>query len=261
MQLRKTFLPLLLSIIMWHLIDTGFKDPYFNMAYDESLMDFVSDRQTVFLRFFNFSPVSISLGYHQKAGIWLGELEKKGFKWVRRRTGGRAIVHSSDCTYSMVFHKNNPAIGGSIVESFRKISFGFKRAFEFLGIETDIERGAIKSRRKKNERMCFSSISLSDLCWEKKKIIGSAQYRQKEAVLQQGTIMLKPPDGFPVDPSVATMEMAAGKKVSLSELKNLIIMGFESYFNISFEEYKKNPLREKILQKYSSPDWNLKGNS
>ena len=246
---------------MWYLIDTGFKDPYFNMAYDESLMDFVSDRQTVFLRFFNFSPVSISLGYHQKAGIWLRKLEKKGFKWVRRRTGGRAIIHSSDCTYSMVFHKNNPVIGGSIVESFRKISFGFKRAFEFSGVETDIERATIKSRGRINERMCFSSISLSDLCWKKKKIIGSAQYRQKDVVLQQGTIMLRAPDGFPVDSHVATMETATGKEVALSELKTLIIRGFENYFNISFEEYKKNPLREKILQKYSSSDWNLKGNS
>ena len=246
---------------MWYLIDTGFKDPYFNMAYDESLMDFVSDRQTVFLRFFNFSPVSISLGYHQKAGIWLRKLEKKGFKWVRRRTGGRAIIHSSDCTYSMVFHKNNPVIGGSIVESFRKISFGFKRAFEFSGVETDIERATIKSRGRINERMCFSSISLSDLCWKKKKIIGSAQYRQKDVVLQQGTIMLRAPDGFPVDSHVATMETATGKEVALSELKTLIIRGFENCFNISFEEYKKNPLREKILQKYSSSDWNLKGNS
>ncbi len=147
------------------------------------------------------------------------------------------------------------------MESFKKISFGFKRAFEFSGVETDIERGTIKSRGKRNERMCFSSISLSDLCWKKKKIIGSAQYRRKDIVLQQGTIMLKAPDGFPVDSSVATMEMAAGKKVTLNELKSLIIMGFESYFDISFEEYKKNPLKEKILQKYSSSDWNLKGSS
>ncbi|MEJ2567529.1 MAG: hypothetical protein P8Z50_01405, partial [candidate division WOR-3 bacterium] len=224
--MRKTFLPLLLSIIMWYLIDTGFKDPYFNMAYDESLMNFVFDRDTVFLRFFNFSPVSISLGYHQKAGKWLGELEKKGFKWVRRRTGGRAIIHSSDCTYSMVFHKNNPIIGGTIVESFRKISFGFKRAFEFLGVETEIERGSLEHCIKRDSRMCFSSISLSDLCWGKKKIIGSAQYRQKDVVLQQGTIMLKAPDGFPVDTHVATIEMAARKEVTLRELKRLITKGF-----------------------------------
>ena len=63
---------------MWYLIDTGFNDPYFNMAYDESLMDCVSDENTVFLRFFNFSPISVSLGYHQKAGGWLRDLENKG---------------------------------------------------------------------------------------------------------------------------------------------------------------------------------------
>jgi lipoate-protein ligase A len=246
---------------MWYLIDTGFKDPYFNMAYDESLMDFVFDRQTVFLRFFNFSPVSISLGYHQKAGKWLGQLEKKGFKWVRRRTGGRAIIHSSDCTYSLVFNKNNPTIGGSTVESFRKISFGFKSGFEFLGVETELERGALGTGKKIDSRMCFSSISLSDLCWKKKKIMGSAQYRHKDIVLQQGTIMLKPPDGLPIDNSVATIEMAAKREVKLSEMKTFIIKGFESYFGIFFKSFEKNPLREKTLRKYSSEEWNLKGNS
>ena len=147
------------------------------------------------------------------------------------------------------------------MESFRKISFGFKRAFEFLGVETEIERGSLEHCIKRDSRMCFSSISLSDLCWGKKKIIGSAQYRQKDVVLQQGTIMLKAPDGFPVDTHVATIEMAARKEVTLRELKRLITKGFESSFSISFENYKENPLKEKILRKYSSPEWNFKGNS
>ena len=252
---------LILLQIMWYLIDTGFKDPYFNMAYDESLMEFVFDRQTVFLRFFNFSPVSISLGYHQKAGDWLCELEKKGVKWVRRRTGGRAIFHSCDCTYSMIFNRNNPTIGGNIIESYRKISLGFKKAFKLLGVETELERGTLGAGEKADSRMCFSSISLSDLCWRKKKIIGSAQYRHKDIVLQQGTIMLKPPDVLPINTHVATIEMAAKREVKLNELKSFIIKGFENYFGISFKRFEKNPLREETLRKYSSEEWNLKGNS
>jgi len=244
---------------MWYLIDTGFKDPYFNMAYDESLMDFVYNRDTVFLRFFNFLPISISLGYHQKAENWLTKMEKRGIKWVRRRTGGRAIVHSHDCTYSMVFHKNNPIIGGNVVESYKKISFAFKKAFELLEIKTEIERGTLKKQNRRKTKMCFSSISLSDLCWEKKKIIGSAQYRQKEIVLQQGTIMLQTPKGFSIDSGMTTVEMAAGKEIKLSEMKTLIIKAFEDRFGISFESFKKDPLKKKCLLKYSSAEWNLKG--
>ncbi len=244
---------------MWYLIDTGFNDPYFNMAYDESLMDYVSDQNTVFLRFFNFYPVSVSLGYHQKTGAWLRELEDRGIKWVRRRTGGRAVVHSFDCTYSIVFHRSNPFIGGNVIESYGKISFAFKKAFELLGIETTIKRGASMSKKQRNSNMCFSSISLADLCWGRRKVIGSAQYRDKDIVLQQGTIMLKTPEGFTINSGMATVKMATGKEIELHELKNLIIQSFESTFNISFENFSKNPLKKKLLLRYSSDEWNFKG--
>jgi lipoate-protein ligase A len=257
--LRKIRHLLILRRVMWYLIDTGFNDPYFNMAYDESLMNCVDDQNTVFLRFFNFSPISVSLGYHQKAGDWLGELEDKGIKWVRRRTGGRAVVHSFDCTYSMVFHRNNPLIGGNVIESYGKISFVFKKAFELLGIETTIKRGASIIEKKLNSKMCFSSISLADLCWEKRKIIGSAQYREKDLVLQQGTIMLKNPEGFSIDSGMATVKMAAGKEIKLNELKSLIIKSFEDSFNIRFKNFNRNPLNRKFLLKYSSAEWNFKG--
>jgi lipoate-protein ligase A len=244
---------------MWYLIDTGFNDPYFNMAYDESLMDFVRDQNTVFLRFFNFSPVSISLGYHQKTGDWLGKLEKKGVKWVRRRTGGRAVIHSSDCTYSIVFHRQNQYIGGSIIESYAKISLAFQKAFESLGVKTAIKRRTLTIEKRRDQKMCFSSISLADLCWGKRKIIGSAQYRNKDVILQQGTIMLKRPEGFAIDSGMATVKMATGKEIKLPELKNLIVEAFENSFNISFENFKKNPLKRKFLLKYSSAEWNLEG--
>lgn len=244
---------------MWHLIDTGFKDPYFNMAYDESLMDHVHGTDTVFFRFFNFSPVSISLGYHQKAGRWLRRLEKKGIKWVRRRTGGRAVVHSSDCTYSIIFHKENQQIGGNTIKSYTRISHAFQRAFEYAGIKTMIKRGTPKTGSNHNPKMCFSSISLADLCWNDKKIIGSAQYRNKQVILQQGTIMLKNPVGFSLDSGMATIKIATGKEIELPEFKSLIIKAFESVFDISFESYDKDPLNKELLLKYSSTGWNFDG--
>jgi len=229
------------------------------MAYDESLMDYVDNEDTAFLRFFNFSPISISLGYHQKPGIWLRDLENKGIKWVRRRTGGRAVVHSSDCTYSLVFHRNNRFIGGNIIESYAKISLAFQKAFEIMNIKTSTKRRTTIIKKNRHSEMCFSSISLADLCWGKRKIIGSAQYRNKDVVLQQGTIMLENPKGFTLDPGMATVKIAAGKEIELHKLKSLIIKAFENSFNISFESFNKNPLKKKILLKYSSADWNLNG--
>jgi lipoate-protein ligase A len=244
---------------MWYLIDTGFNDPYFNMAYDESLMEFVKDKNTVFLRFFNFSPSSISLGYHQKTGDWLRVLEGKGFKWVRRQTGGRAIVHLNDCTYSLVFHRDNPVMGGNVIESYRKISSAFKKAFELLGIRTSIKRGVLMLKEDLDSEMCFSSKSLADLCWRDKKIIGSAQYRNKDVILQQGTIMLETPTGFDPAEGMATLRMAVGEEIALHKIKMLIIQAFKMEFNVSFEKFDKNPLKKKLLLKYSAPDWNFRG--
>ncbi len=255
----KNITTIIIIHIMWYLIDTGFKDPYFNMAYDESLMGCIDSKDTVFLRFFNFSPVSVSLGYHQTVGDWLKELEKKGLMWVRRRTGGRAVIHCFDCTYSLVFHRSNPLIGGNIVNSYGKISVGFKSAFELLGVETESKRGVPKNKKGNREEMCFSSISLADLCWENKKIIGSAQYRFKDIVLQQGTIILKNSSEFPVGTGIATIEMAVGGEIELESFKNFVTEAFKRVFNVPFEKYKINPLNEKLLLKYSSPQWNFRG--
>ena len=227
------------------------------MAYDESLMDYVKGRETVFLRFFNFSPVSVSLGYHQKVGDWLKDFEIKGFKWVRRRTGGRAVIHSCDCTYSLVFHRDNPIIGGSVVDSYEKISLAFEKAFELMGIKTCIQRGRLKNRKEHGSEMCFSSISLADLCWKNKKIIGGAQYRVKDVILQQGTIMLKTPPGFSLDSGMATVEMAAGKEVELDVLKSFIVKGFEKAFDVCFVGFGEDPIKKSKVLQYSSDEWNF----
>jgi lipoate-protein ligase A len=231
------------------------------MAYDESLMDCVNDEESVFLRFFNFSPFSVSLGYHQKIGQWLRTFENRGFKWVRRRTGGRAIIHVSDCTYSLVFHRENPVIGGNVLESYRKTSFIFKKAFELLGVETHFKRGSSRAGKKQNSEMCFSAVSFSDLCWENRKIMGSAQYRDKDLILQEGTTILETPIGFYMDDNIGTIKMAIGREITLSEIKNHIIQAFEEVFGGHFKKFEGNPLKKELLLKYSSPIWNYKGNS
>ncbi len=245
---------------MWYLIDTGFKDPYFNMAYDESLMGAIENNETVLLHFFNFKPASVSIGYHQKVEQWLLNLEEKGVQWVRRRTGGRAVIHCNDCTYSLVFQRDNPIIGGNIIESYKRIALGFKKAFEILGIPTSIQRGREKTSGRKKVPLCFSATSLAELTWRGKKIIGSAQFRNKGIVLQEGTIMLCDPGSiFPKIPEMATVKQACGRDISLKEMKESIIRGFEEAFSIHFEKFKEDPLKDELLCKYSSKEWNLDG--
>lgn len=243
---------------MWYSIDSGFKDPYYNMAFDEYLMGCVKDEMTVFLRFFNFKPASVSIGYHQRVEKYLEDLGGKGIKWVRRRTGGRAVIHSNDFTYSLVFWRDNPDIGGSVVESYDKIAKAFKKAFKILNINTEIQRGRSHSSKGVKSHLCFSSTSITELTWNGKKIIGSAQFRDKRIVLQEGTIMLDKPDSiFPDIPEMATLREASDREVKLSEVKDTVLRGFEETYSIHFEEYKFKPLEEGLLRKYSSVEWNL----
>jgi lipoate-protein ligase A len=243
---------------VWYLIYSGFKDPYYNMAFDESLMGCIKDKKTVFLRFFNFEPAAISIGYHQRIEKWIEDLERKDIKWVRRRTGGRAVVHSNDFTYSLVFRRDNPDIGGSIIESYNKIAKAFRKAFEILNIPTEIQQGKIRPSKRVKSHLCFSSTSIAELTWNGKKIIGSAQFRDKRVVIQEGTIMLdKPGSIYPNIPEMATLREASGREVKLIEVKNAVLQGFEETYSIHFKRRKFKPLEEELLRKYSSVEWNL----
>lgn len=245
---------------MWYLIDTGFKDPYFNMAYDEYLLDRIEDNEIVFLRFFNFKPESITIGYNQKVRKWLRILEKRGVPWVRRRTGGRAVIHSNDFTYSLIFRRSNPLIGGNLLNSYKKISEGFKGGFDLMDIETSMNRGKSGSPNSDKSPLCFASPSWAELCWNDKKIIGSAQYRRKGRVLQEGTVMLdEPEEVFPSVSGMVSVKEAAGREVSLNEIKESIVKGFENHFDIEFIKFKEDVNIDKYLKKYSSKKWNEEG--
>lgn len=219
----------------WFFIDTGFKDPFFNMDFDESLMDYIQDKDITILRFFNFSPQSITLGKNQEVPEWVLRLSEKGYPYVKRPTGGRAVIHSNDFTYSICFKRDDPLIGGTILESYKKISEGFKRAFEMLGITP--ERSESKGRSF--SELCFDDISIYELSYKGKKLIGSAQARKRDVCLQQGTVMLDETDEpFPKSSGMITIKDATGGKIYLEEFKQIVKDAFKEVFNIYFKDFK-----------------------
>jgi lipoate---protein ligase len=141
------------------------------------------------LRFYTWSPAAISLGYHQRhyPKFW-HELTWQGrsVEVVRRPTGGRAVLHQGDLTYAVVTSN----ISGRRVEVYEKICKFLIEGWRSLGVELhygSAGRGYIHNPN------CFGTATNADLVTsEGDKLIGSAQLRQGDAILQHGSMLLKP---------------------------------------------------------------------
>lgn len=243
------------------LIDTGENDAFFNMALDEAIFHFVKEGHSPeTFRFFTFNPVAITFGRLQHADdINFENCKKYGIDVVRRPTGGRAVFHCGDLTYSFMIRESNPLLGGNPLQTFEKLSLAFAEGFKLLGISCELSRGTLKY---KGLRACFGAPSRYELTIKGKKILGSAQYREKGFILQQGVIpVIKPQlpihlvikDG--IQPSI---EEITGKKFKIEELKKALIKGMEKRgfkFEVAQPESYEMELAEKLKEKYKSHDW------
>src|SRR5215213_5352705 len=166
------------------------------MALDEALwQEFAaslerSEQPAPILRFYGWQPAALSLGYAQRAEreVNFKACEEMGIEWVRRPTGGRAILHDhAELTYSLVGSVEDPQFSGGVLESYRKISGALVEGLRRLGVEAEM---AEKDRRGHADALtsaCFDAPSAYEITWQGRKIIGSAQARQRGALLQQGT--------------------------------------------------------------------------
>ncbi len=173
-------------------------DPAMNMAVDEAIMTAHSEGKVPpTLRFYAWEPASLSIGYFQKAEeeVAFEELRKRGFGFVRRPTGGRAVLHDQELTYSLIVSEDYPNMPKGVTEAYRVLSEGLLLGFRALGLQAEMVNLASESEKAKyaaaaGSAVCFDSPSWYELVVEGKKVAGSAQTRQKGVVLQHGSILL-----------------------------------------------------------------------
>lgn len=160
-----------------------------NMQIDSDLLDFAIEKglnEPIF-RLYGWSPACISLGRNQKDDF----LDKKFLKEnnidiVRRLTGGRALLHDKELTYSFICPAKYLKNGGNVVESYKEISEFLIEKFAKLGIYTDF--GTQKAVKTKFD-FCMLISTGADLCYQGKKFVGSAQCRKNGYILQHGSIL------------------------------------------------------------------------
>lgn len=165
-------------------VDTGEN----NMQIDSDLLDFSIKNKVEepFFRLYAWAPACVSLGRNQKDDFLDKKfLKEKHIDLVRRLTGGRALLHDKELTYSYVCSITSLQNGESVVNSYKEISQFLIDGFENLGI--NLEFGQKKPHTKFD--YCMSVSTGADLSFGGKKLIGSAQFRKEGYILQHGSIL------------------------------------------------------------------------
>ncbi len=237
---------------VWRLIDTGPEDAAFNMALDIAISESVCEGiAPPTLRFYSWNKPSLSLGYFQTPrGISFKACFELDIPVVKRPTGGRAILHCRELTYSFSSNYNDFFKEAGLFETYRMISLCFVEALRSFNLPVTMEDR--KNARYGHNPLCFLSSSYGEVILWDKKILGSAQRRLKGGFLQQGSLpyyiereIIKKvfECSDPAAPPMGTTllglfevlkEQGMDTIIDEDSLKDSIISAFKRRFNIEF---------------------------
>ncbi|RFA36675.1 octanoyltransferase [Virgibacillus dokdonensis] len=171
----------------WGFLENVPHDAAINMALDEALLHWHKEGKIPpTLRFYQWRKPTLSVGHFQKiAGkIDLDGIKKHQCQLVRRMTGGSAVLHDDELTYSIVISESHPAIASSIRQAYYDLSKGILEGYKNLGIEAGYAELASKER----SNICFERPAFYEMVADGKKLSGNAQTRKKGVLLQHGSI-------------------------------------------------------------------------
>ncbi len=173
------------------IIDTP-QSAAFNMAADQFLLDQCVNSGTVYVRFYLWANPTITMGYMQKPAevLDLRKVDADQISWIKRPTGGRAVLHYKDLTYSCIFPNNLEAMGSTVKQSYRIITECLLKGFLSLGVPCQAHDSYEDYLYLKREVKlpCFLAPNRDEIMVNGKKLVGSAQRRSTKGVLQHGSI-------------------------------------------------------------------------
>ena len=258
----------------WRLIDSGPGSASYNMALDEAIAASVRNcKEPPTLRLYGWDRPSLSLGCFQKTSdIDLDYCSQDSIPIVRRLTGGRAILHHNELTYSFSVRTDTGPFSEGLMESYRGISSAFNLAFRKTGIRVESKMQKEQGRVLSRNPLCFEATSYGEILLDNHKVVGSAQKRWKDGLLQQGSI--------PYTCNRQQMARVLGSSlpetdISLNGLKEIVPdfddevfrravqEAFEEIFGISLltshPDLAEQRLAEELeQQKYLQDSWNLR---
>jgi lipoate-protein ligase A len=178
-------------ITLRFIIDLGC-EAAFNMAADQYLLHNCKEENMLYVRFYSWKTPTITLGYMQNAGetLLFDKLKRDSIHWIRRPTGGRAVLHWEDLTYSCIFPKTFSMMGSSVRESYAIITRCLIDGLCRAGIEcqTHDSYDQLLAVKREIKLPCFLAPNRDEIMVKGRKFVGSAQKRSIEGTLQHGSL-------------------------------------------------------------------------
>lgn len=211
----------------WRLITTWNAAPAFNMGLDEALLESRGAPPTV--RFYSWKPATLSLGYFQRFSDVPAASDARAV--VRRFTGGGAIHHLRELTFSIAADLSHPLYTGAIAASYVRVHGAVAAALRELGVQPELRGERTLASEREGTGMCFHHSSALDLVWDDRKGVGSAQRRTRGRVLHHGSIKL---GTTPLEGDIATLERVA-RGLTPESFAPVLRAAFEREFAVVLE--------------------------
>lgn len=249
------------------------------MAVDESILEHAGrgDALPTF-RLYAWDPPCLSLGHAQPfADVDTVRLQAYGWEVVRRMTGGRAILHTDELTYSVCGQSDEPTLAGTLLESYNRLAGALLAAVQNLGLLVEMKENKADNGGIPNP-VCFEVPSTYEITADGKKLIGSAQARRKDGVLQHGSLPLTGdltricqalvfPDESAREAAIGrllaratTVESVLGREIAWETAAQAFVRAFEAQLGLKLEagELSESELaraEELRSEKYAQPSW------
>lgn len=265
----------------WRLLLDRPGDAAWNMAVDEAVLHACSRGEAPpTLRLYGWNPPAVSVGYFQdvEKDIDLEHCRGMGWPLVRRLTGGRAVLHHHELTYSVVAPVPHPLFPSDVGGTYRVIAEGLRAGLQKLGVQVEVVSARDKGKSGQGSgrsSACFAATSWFELAVDGKKVAGSAQRRWADAFLQHGSIILRLGlddqisifrDGAParLADAMTSLEEASGRQIPWIGAAMAVADGLETALSIILEkgglsDGEKQEADKLAADKYLASEWNLIG--
>ncbi len=235
----------------WRLIIDGDLPGAHNMARDVAVLEAVSAGEApATFRLYGWNPPCLTIGKHQGLdAVDLDFCRREGIDIARRPTGGRALLHHLELTYSVIAPLGTPPLPTALQQAYRLICGGLVEACRSLGIDAELTGGEVNLRLPNPTSVipCFEAPAEGEVVVNGRKLVGSAMRAHAGCILQHGAILLDwdgrlqagamgLADDSSLRPHVTTFAAELGSTVSRSEIEPKVVQAIVDHLNVKVAE-------------------------